>query len=77
MFSIVALMLGIVGTVIMAKGLLMDDETISRVSGTYYGKNPHFKKKLREDRRDAKIGLFLLFLSFVFQFIDEILLIIV
>jgi hypothetical protein len=57
----------------MAKGLLMDDKTIDTVSGTYSSKNPHLKKKLKEDRRDAKIGLVLLSFGFILQFIDEML----
>jgi hypothetical protein len=71
-FSIIGLILGIIGTGIMAKGLLLNDETIDRISGTYVGENPHFKEKLREDRRDAKIGLILLGMGFGIQFISEI-----
>jgi len=72
MFSIIGLILGIVGTIVMAQGLLLDDETIDRLSGTYFGANPHLKKKLKRDRRDTAIGLILLWTGFVLQFIDEL-----
>jgi len=74
MFSIVGLILGIIGTIIMSKGLLLKDDIIDRLSGTYWDENPHLKKKLKEDRREAMIGLTLLWAGFVLQLVDEIIL---
>ena len=62
-----------IGTAIMASGLLMDDETIDRLSGTYWNKNPHLEKKLKKDRRDAKTGLIFLGVGFFFQFLGLLL----
>ena len=73
MLSIIGTILSMIGTAIMTSSLLMGDETIDRLSGTYVGENPHLKKKLKKDRRDAKSGLIFLGAGFFFQFLGLLL----
>lgn len=71
MFSIIGLILEIIGTAIMVKGLLMDDETIDRISGTYWDENRYLKQKLKDDRKEAIAGLIIICAGFVLQLLNE------
>ena len=52
------------GGIALSKGLIMDDETLRRRAGSYWGSSPPAIRGLCEQRIDARFGLAQLLLGF-------------
>lgn len=57
------------GAVALARGLILDDDTLRRRAGSYWGSSPPAIRGLCEQRLDAKFGLLQLLLGFSLQFL--------
>jgi hypothetical protein len=62
----------IFGAVALAKGLIVDDDTLRRRSGTYFDLSPPAVRGLCEQRNDARFGLWQLGVGFSLQLLAAI-----
>ena len=67
------LIFNLIGTWYLSKGLLLKDNDIQAVSGTFFGNNPLQCQQLKENRKEAKKGFVFLGIGFIFQLIGLIL----
>lgn len=58
------------GGIALAKGLILDDDTLRRRSGSYWGSSPPAIRGLVEQRIDAKFGISQLFVGFILQLVS-------
>ena len=65
----VGLLLDFIGAVILAVSEIVSRKTISEISETYSGSNPHLKKHLEERNTYAIIGASMLITGFMLQLI--------
>jgi hypothetical protein len=63
------LLINLIGTCYLSKGLLLKDSVIQAISGTFFGSNPLLEQHLQTNRKDAKKGFVFLGIGFIFQLI--------
>jgi len=72
---LLGLLLGILATIFLAKGLIKADMEIIQESSSFYSRNYAIRRSLIQQKQDAIIGLIFLFSAFLFQwlgtFIDK------
>lgn len=71
----IGLALDFIGAIIFAKGIIISDKTIDKFSSgtTYGGKVTGLEKMLKENRKEAYIGLVLILLGFFLQLLSQFL----
>jgi len=69
LLSMLGLIFNFLGTASLAKGLLLTNKQIEKLSGTYWDENPYLKQSLIDNRNWAIIGFFMIGLGLILQFI--------
>ena len=69
---ITGLILSIIGTVFLSKGLILTDQRVNQLSGTYLGQNKFLKEDLTSNRNWAIIGFIFLGAGFALQILGTI-----
>jgi hypothetical protein len=70
--TVSGLSLNVLGTLCLAKGLLLSWHQVSKIAGTYWNENPYLKGALIADRNWAIAGLILIGIGFLLQLIAEL-----
>lgn len=63
--------LNLVGTLLLARGLLRTNKQIEELARAYSGKNPYQVKAMKKDRTFAAMGLGVLALGFATQLLSK------
>ena len=68
-------MFNIAGTLVFAHGLLLSDRDIKKFSGgvTYGGWVDGLRDLLKQNKSEARIGVGLIVIGFIFQFVSQFL----
>ena len=69
---ITGLVLSIIGTEFLSKGLILTDRRIDQLSGTYFDQNKFLKEDLTTNRNWAIIGFIFLGTGFALQILGTI-----
>jgi hypothetical protein len=69
---IIGLVLNLLGTLALARGLVLTDGQINQMSGTYFDENPYMADSLVSNRNWAYAGFGLIGVGFVLQLIAVI-----
>jgi hypothetical protein len=70
--AVLGLILNFIGTICLAKGLLVFGEEAQKLAGTYYDINPHLAYSLTDNRNWALAGLACIALGFLCQLVGEL-----
>lgn len=68
------LIIALLGSIALVKGLILTNKQIDNLSGTYFDQNPFLKNSLVDNRKWAITGFILLILGFSMQIVGTLML---